>query len=117
MNNNANYKKLYVNNDVNIAQNPEQGTSPLFSTDYIQGVMRATLGYYIICEFLIGTQEMVVRRGYLVASGINIFTLYDPEHNVYIVCDMYSVKFVNITEYSNMEYVLNYEEQMHKNKK
>ncbi len=111
MNNNPNYKKMYLNNDVNITQNVERGTSPLFSTDYIQGVMRLALGYYIICEFLIGTQEMVTRRGYLVASGINIFTLYDPESNIYTVCDMYSVKFVNITEYKNMEYVLNFDNQ------
>ena len=115
--NNSINKKMYLNNGVSITQTGEQTTSPLFSTDYIQGIMKTVLGHYIVCEFLIGTQLLETRKGYLVASGINFFTLYDVEQNVYTVCDMYSLKFVNITEYKNMEYVTNYQEEYHLNEK
>ena len=116
MNNLTNNKKVYFNENVSITQQGEQ-QSPLFSTDYIQGIMRAGLGYYITCDFLIGTQLIITKKGYLVKSGINFFTLYDPEQNVYIVCDMYSVKFVYFTEYRNMDYVLNYNEQLMNNQR
>lgn len=113
MNYNQGIKKMYQNIDVNAAQNTEQQlSSPLFTTDYMQGILRSGLGFYVICEFLIGTQEIVTKKGYLVNSGINFFTLYDPEQKVYIVCDMYSLKFIYFTEYQNMEYVTNYEQTM-----
>lgn len=110
MNTNISNKKLTFNNGVSITQTGEQAPSPLFSTDYIQGIMRTALGYYIICDFLIGTQQIVRKQGYLVKSGINFFTLYDSEQNLYIVCDMYSVKFVYFTEYKNMDYILNFDD-------
>ena len=110
MNTNMNNKKMGFKNEVSITQQGEQ-TSPLFSTDYIQGIMRTAIGYYIICDFLIGTQQIITKKGYLVKSGINFFTLYDPEQNVYIVCDMYSVKFVYFTEFKDMSHVVNFDDQ------
>ncbi|MDO4565460.1 MAG: hypothetical protein Q4C04_07600 [Clostridia bacterium] len=52
------------------------------------------IGYYIICEFLIGVDRLVLRQGELIDVGESYFTLYDPVQLAYTVCDLYSLKFV-----------------------
>lgn len=60
----------------------------------IQGVLSDNIGYYVVIQFLIGTNTLVAREGVLYAVGINYVTLYDPLADNYTVCDMYSIKFV-----------------------
>ncbi|MBE7021916.1 MAG: hypothetical protein E7414_01690 [Ruminococcaceae bacterium] len=64
--------------------------------DSFQAVLANNLGYYMVIEFLIGTSNLTEKEGILYAVGNNFVTLYEAETNRYIVCDLYSVKFVTI---------------------
>lgn len=57
-------------------------------------VLRDNLGYYVVIEFLIGTGNLVEKEGILYAAGNNFVTLYEQETDRYIVCDLFSIKFV-----------------------
>ncbi len=59
-----------------------------------EAVLANNLGYYVTIDFLIGTTELTSRSGILYAVGNNFVTLYEPDSNQYIVCDLFSVKFV-----------------------
>lgn len=45
-------------------------------------------------EFLVGTQTLVRKQGILYSVGISFLVLYDTAEETYVVCDLYSVKFV-----------------------
>lgn len=64
--------------------------------DSFQAVLAANLGYYVVIEFLIGTSGLTEKEGLLYAVGNNFVTLYEAETNRYIVCDLFSIKFVTI---------------------
>lgn len=57
-------------------------------------ILRKNVGFYVIGEFLVGTSRLEVKEGILYSVGINFLTLYDPQNDRYIVCDLYAVKFV-----------------------
>ena len=57
-------------------------------------VLTQSIGYFAVCEFLIGTGGLVEKYGILFAAGINFVTLYDQENDSYTTCDLYSLKFV-----------------------
>lgn len=57
-------------------------------------VLRDNLGYYVVIEFLIGTSNLTEKEGILYAVGNNFVTLYEQETDRYIVCDLFSIKFV-----------------------
>lgn len=57
-------------------------------------VLQDNLGYYVVIEFLIGTSGLTEKEGILYSAGNNFVTLYEQETNRYIVCDLYSIKFV-----------------------
>ena len=46
--------------------------------------------------FLFGSTSIVEKEGYLYATGVNFVTIYEPLDDRYVVCDLYSVKFVTI---------------------
>ena len=58
-------------------------------------ILANNLGYYVICEFLIGTNNIVYKDGILYAAGNNFLTLYQEEEDRYVVCDFFSLRFVN----------------------
>ncbi len=60
----------------------------------IQQLLQQNLGYYVICEFLVGTNNLLRREGILYAAGTGWITLYLPGTSQYMVCDIYAVKFV-----------------------
>ncbi|MBE7010122.1 MAG: hypothetical protein E7418_01370 [Ruminococcaceae bacterium] len=64
--------------------------------DSFQAVLAANIGYYVVIEFLIGTSNLTEKEGLLYAVGNNFVTLYEAETNRYIVCDLFSIKFVTI---------------------
>jgi len=109
LNNNSRYQNINktnipTNNDiVRTVQNQDNG-SDIFSTRYIQGILKEAIGYYVIIEFLIGS-EIIEKKGYIVDSGVNFVTLYDPETGFFVLGDMYSIKFVNFTDVRNTEVV------------
>ncbi len=69
-----------------------------FDSEEMRGSMQAILsqniGAYVVVEFLIGTQEIVRKQGLLYFVGRSFVTLYDEAVNNFIVCDIFSVKFV-----------------------
>lgn len=71
---------------------------PSFDSEEMRGSMQAILsqniGAYVVVEFLIGTQEIIRKQGMLYFVGRNFVTLYDEAVNNFIVCDIFSVKFV-----------------------
>lgn len=58
--------------------------------------LQSSIGYYVSCEFLIGTQILETRDGILAKVGTNFLTLYQPNLERYIVCDLYALKFITI---------------------
>lgn len=69
-----------------------------FDSEEMRGSMQAILaqnvGNYVVAEFLIGTQEMIRKQGLLYFVGRSYVTLYDELVNNFIVCDVFSIKFV-----------------------
>ena len=74
---------------------PEQQS---FDTPEMQGSMQRILaenvGEYVVIEFLIGTDRIMRKQGLLYFVGTSFVTLYDDMVNNFIVCDIFSVKFV-----------------------
>ena len=62
----------------------------------IQQIMRDNIGQYMDVEFLIGTNGLTTRSGQLRAVGVSYIVLYDRSKDRYMICDLYSVKFVTI---------------------
>ena len=77
---------------------PEQIENPQSNEEVFNGsfssILMNNLGYYVVVDFLIGTNNIETREGILYASGINFLTLYDPTEETYTVCDLFAVKFV-----------------------
>lgn len=75
-----------------------QVLDPQSNADVTRGSMLQdladNLGYYVEIDFLIGTQNIVTRGGILYAVGNNYVTLYQDLEDRYVVCDLYSIKFV-----------------------
>ena len=84
----------------NISEDRTFNTPPQqsFNTPEMQGSMQKILsdniGEYVVIEFLIGTDRMNRKQGILYFVGTSFVTLYDDVHNNYIVCDIFSIKFV-----------------------
>lgn len=59
-------------------------------------ILIANIGAYVLIQFLIGSTSLVDKEGYLYAAGTNFVTIYEPLDDRYVVCDLYSIKFVTI---------------------
>lgn len=74
---------------------PQQET---FDTEEMKGsiqrILAQNVGEYVVVEFLIGTGQLLRKQGLLYFVGTSYVTLYDDQHRNYIVCDLYSIKFV-----------------------
>ena len=64
--------------------------------NYTQGFLKTLIGRFVNVDFLIGTNMFVDRQGTLVAVGISYIVLREPQTNRLVMCDIYSLKFVNI---------------------
>ena len=69
-----------------------------FNTDAMRGSMQQiladNLGNFVVCEFLVGTQAMTRKEGILYNVGRSYLTLYEENSQAFVVCDIFSVKFV-----------------------
>ena len=69
-----------------------------FNTTGLQGSMQQVLadniGKYVTVEFLIGTDLLQTKTGYIYDVGIGYLALYDDVTTNYIVCDVFAIKFV-----------------------
>ncbi len=79
---------------------PEFTTPPPldFNSEEMRGSMQKILsentGEYVVIEFLIGTERIMRKQGILYFVGTSYVTLFDDEFNNFIVCDIFSIKFV-----------------------
>lgn len=101
MNNFDNIQRLQDNGTyVNIPEDRTFNTPAQqnFDSEEMRGSMQKILsdniGEYVVVEFLIGTERITRKQGILYFVGTNFVTLYDDTHNNYIVCDIFSIKFV-----------------------
>lgn len=94
----SNSLQAEVTND--IPQPTQPGGYPVLNMNYTQGIMKKLVGYLVEVEFLIGTDNKVVKKGYLSLVGVNYFLIYDIEDELYVSCDLYSITFI----YFGMEY-------------
>ncbi len=69
-----------------------------FNTPAFQGSMQQFLaqniGNFVVIDFLIGTQAMTSRQGILYSVGAAYVILYEETSNTFVVCDIFSIKFV-----------------------
>lgn len=79
---------------------PEFTTPPPMNFDSedmrgsIQKILSDNVGEYVVVEFLIGTERIMRKQGVLYYVGTSYVTLYDDMVNNFIVCDVFSIKFV-----------------------
>lgn len=60
----------------------------------MQMILSQNVGNFVVVEFLIGTGQIVRKQGMLYFVGRSFVTLYDEPANNFIVCDIFSIKFV-----------------------
>ncbi len=102
--NNRNYQGVKRNisnlHSANGANPPEFTTPPQmdFNSEEMRGSMQKILseniGEYVLIEFLIGTEMIMRKQGLLYFVGTSYVTLYDDTFNNFIICDIFSIKFV-----------------------
>ena len=60
----------------------------------MQRILADNIGEYVVIEFLIGTERMMRKQGLLYFVGTSYVTLFDDNIKNFIVCDIFSIKFV-----------------------
>ena len=60
----------------------------------IQQILSHNIGEFVVIEFLIGTERLMRKQGVLYFVGTSYVTLYDDAVNNFLVCDIFSIKFV-----------------------
>ena len=86
------------NRNVNINQNsPEILTNNIYTPPFL----RENIGKLMRVEFLIGTNNLVDRTGILIDVGASYILLRALESDVITYADIYSIKFITI---SNLPY-------------
>lgn len=66
-----------------------------------QEILSMNLNQYVICDFLVGTGNIVTKSGVLYAVGSKTIVLYQQSVDAYIVCDIFNVKFVTFVDQNN----------------
>lgn len=77
---------------------PDQDFNTMSFQGSMQQVLQENVGKYVIVEFLIGTGSLTSRQGLLYYVGTQFLVLYDEFESRYVVCDIFSVKFVTFLE-------------------
>lgn len=73
---------------------PDQDFNTVSFQGSMQQVLQENIGNYVIVEFLIGTGNLTSRQGILYNVSSQFLVLYDEFESRYVVCDIFSVKFV-----------------------
>ncbi|MBE5803694.1 MAG: hypothetical protein E7316_04195 [Clostridiales bacterium] len=60
----------------------------------MQQVLQDNIGKYVIVDFFMGTNTLEQREGYLYDVAGQYIVLFDEINLHYVVCDMFSIKFV-----------------------
>jgi len=100
----GNNQSFSPNNNANSNVNmPEVLTSPI----YTPGFLRQQIGKLMRVEFLIGTNNLVDRIGILYDVGSSYILLRSFEGDSFIYADIYSIKFITISNNQNVNQNLN----------
>lgn len=75
---------------------PQEGLEGPGMAGSMQEALSDNLGLYAVCEFVVGTQEMETKEGILYSVGRSFVVLYDEIHQNFILCDVFSIKFVTL---------------------
>ncbi len=77
---------------------PDQDFDTISFQGSMQQVLQENVGKYVIVEFLIGTGSLTSRQGMLYYVGAQFLVLYDEFESRFVVCDIFSVKFVTFLD-------------------
>lgn len=69
----------------------------LTNSIYTPAFLRTQIGKLMRVEFLIGTNNLVDRIGYLQEVGASYILLRSVESDTITFCDIYSIKFITIS--------------------
>ena len=83
-----------VSSSLDFVTPPQQSFDSEEMRGSIQRILADNIGEYVVIEFLIGTERLMRKQGQLYFVGTSFVTLYDDSSNNYIVCDIFSIKFV-----------------------
>jgi len=72
----------------------EPPITTLTSKNYVPGYLRTQIGRRVKVEFLIGTNMLIDREGTLMEVGASYIILQESETDDLLLCDLYSIKFV-----------------------
>ena len=99
--NNNSRQSVQLNNDTTTPSNmPENLTNSIYTPAFL----RNYIGKLVKVEFLIGTNNMQDRIGILLDVGASYIVLRSVQDNNLLYCDIFSIKFVTI---SNNSFVYN----------
>ena len=77
---------------------PGTGDSGIMDSPGLEGsfqqVLSENLGRYVQIDFLVGVQTLVRRSGIIYAVGRSFVVLYDETNRNFVMCDVFSAKFV-----------------------
>ena len=68
-----------------------------------KATLSRNLGNFVVATFLIGTQGTVAWEGVLYDVGNNYLTIYQAGRDRYIVCDIYSLKYIEFYDTSRRQ--------------
>lgn len=71
------------------------GAPSIDSIEYTQGYLKTQIGKRVRAQFLLGTGTFQDRTGILLEVGISYIILRNEETNTNVLCDIYSIKFVD----------------------
>ena len=74
-------------------ESPEILTNSIYTPAFLRG----QIGKLMRVEFLIGTNNLIDRIGYLQDVGASYILLRAVESDTITFCDIYSIKFINIS--------------------
>ena len=70
----------------------------------LRSLLSRNVGYFIVCTFLVGTQQSVTWQGILHTVGSDYLVLYQPENERYVSCDLYALKFAQFHNVKSTPY-------------
>lgn len=92
------YVKQDMENSGDMINTPPPGDSGIMDSPGLEGsfqqLLADNLGHYVQIDFLVGVQTLVRRSGIIYAVGRSFVVLYDETNRNFVMCDVFSAKFV-----------------------
>ena len=96
-----------MNNDLTLADENDVSNIPIvFTKGTTPDILNRIRGEFCVCEFIIGSDTMVTKSGIMYNVGLSYFTLYNITNNEYVVCDIYSLKFITVPRKEQNQYII-----------